>query len=421
MPSILFVNRVFPPDPGATGRLAADAARHLHGQGWDVAVLCCGPTDAADVHHGVDVRRAAAPQGQSWRDTLEQISALARGVAQLPPADVTVLMSDPPLLGLVGRLVKARGGVSIHWLQDLYPDLFDLVAPGEAPSAAVLRQAGRAALASHDRILAIDVAMLEPLAAYGVPRHRVAVVPNWADAWADGGRPAWPTAMPIAMPTAMPTARQGLHVVHAGSLGRAHDTAGLLDAAARLAADRTAIRFTFAGGGSARHRFDAAVRARGLADRVACRPWLADAALARLIRSADLALAVLDRRAAGMALPCKAHLALALGRPVVFCGPPGTGLAALLRDSGAGLWLPPGDGAALARTLAHLAADPAAMQRLAAGAAAVAPSQAHAAGVARFHGAVRDALGVTAAADALVQVPPALAALAGQDLGLCRP
>lgn len=413
MPSILFVNRVFPPDLGATGRLAADAALHLRSLGWDVAVLCCGPRDATDVHHGVAVHRVAAPQGQSWRDTLDQMSALARGLTRLPPGDVTVLMSDPPLLGLLGRLVKARGGVSVHWLQDLYPDLFDLVAPGEAPSAAVLRQAGRAALAPHDRILAIDAAMLEPLAAYGVPRRRVAVVPNWADAWArhdaDGERPAWPPE------------RQGLHVVHAGSLGRAHDTAGLLDGMARLAAEGSAIRFTFAGGGSARSRFDAAVAARGLTGRVACRPWLADADLARLIRSADLALAVLDRRAAGMALPCKAHLALALGRPVVFCGPPGTGLAALLRDSGAGLWLPPGDGTALAGILARLAADPAAMHRLAAGAAAVAPSQTHAAGVARFARAVRDAFGMANAADAAVPVPPALAVLAGQDLGLCRP
>ncbi|MCA8907821.1 MAG: glycosyltransferase, partial [Rhodospirillaceae bacterium] len=323
MPSILFVNRVFPPDRGATGRLAADAARHLQSLGWDAAVLCCGQGESVARHDGVEVRRVAAPRGQTWGDTLDQLAALGRGLADHPPADVVVLMSDPPLLGLLGRLAKARGAVSIHWLHDLYPDLFDLVAPAEAPSAAVLREAGRMALAAHDRILAIDPSMAAPLAAYGIAGERLAVVPNWADTWAGtwadgpaGGRGEGRAPKP-----------NGLHVVHAGSLGRAHDTSGVLEAAARLAAEVPAIHFTFAGGGSARHGFDEAVRAHGLADTITCHPWLEDAELVRLIRSADVALAMLDRRAAGMALPCKAHLALALERPVLFCGPPGTGLA----------------------------------------------------------------------------------------------
>ena len=39
MPSILFINRVYPPDSGATGRVLEHAARSFAKAGWDVTVL----------------------------------------------------------------------------------------------------------------------------------------------------------------------------------------------------------------------------------------------------------------------------------------------------------------------------------------------------------------------------------------------
>jgi len=39
MPSILFINRVYPPDDGATGRVLEHIARGFVLQGWDVSVL----------------------------------------------------------------------------------------------------------------------------------------------------------------------------------------------------------------------------------------------------------------------------------------------------------------------------------------------------------------------------------------------
>ena len=42
MPSILFINRVYPPSYGATGEMLRDIAESLAGRGWDVSVLCTG-------------------------------------------------------------------------------------------------------------------------------------------------------------------------------------------------------------------------------------------------------------------------------------------------------------------------------------------------------------------------------------------
>jgi len=42
MPSVLFLNRVYPPDEGATGQLLADFAQTLAVKGWGVTVVAAG-------------------------------------------------------------------------------------------------------------------------------------------------------------------------------------------------------------------------------------------------------------------------------------------------------------------------------------------------------------------------------------------
>jgi NAD(P)-dependent dehydrogenase (short-subunit alcohol dehydrogenase family) len=42
-PSVLFMNRVYPPATGATGRVLRDLARAFAKAGWQVTVITCGP------------------------------------------------------------------------------------------------------------------------------------------------------------------------------------------------------------------------------------------------------------------------------------------------------------------------------------------------------------------------------------------
>jgi hypothetical protein len=42
-PSVLFLNRVYPPVRGATGRVLRDLARSFAADGWSVTVLTTGP------------------------------------------------------------------------------------------------------------------------------------------------------------------------------------------------------------------------------------------------------------------------------------------------------------------------------------------------------------------------------------------
>ena len=137
-PSVLFLNRVYPPDPGATGQLLAELAGALARRGWRTGVLACGGAGAAprrETRAGVLVRRA-------WSLPLTRKTPLRRLAAYLSawPAmlaemgrlggwDACVVMTDPPLLPVLGpaaRRLLSRPGRPCRlaaWIQDLHPEL----------------------------------------------------------------------------------------------------------------------------------------------------------------------------------------------------------------------------------------------------------------------------------------------------------
>ena len=88
----------------------------------------------------------------------------------------------------------------------------------------------------------------------------------------------------------------------------------------------------------------------------------------------DIALAHLrDTPLFAGALPTKMFEAIGMGLPIVLATPEGEA-SRLLRDIGAGVWVPPEDPAALASAIRSLHADPETRQRLAAASRAAAPS-----------------------------------------------
>ena len=401
MPIIRMINRVYPPTRGATGRLMHELAVYLTHRGWAVDVLCCGPVAGTYSFQGVSVTEVAAPAGQTWRESIDQVNALAAALPNQRACDLTVILSDPPLVGSLGQIVKSQGGLSVHWVQDLYPDLFSIVGDPDVPADLHARDIAGAAFTGHDAVIAIDHAMADRIGRAGVDPASIHVVPNWADHWTD-------LADWDAQSIGTDAVGQGLRLVHAGSLGRLHGMAGVLDAMAIVSAQRPAITLTVAGGGSRKPQFDHAVTARGLDRAIRCLPWQSPSALRRLIAQSDLALVVMDQRAAGMAMPCKAHLALSLGTPVLFCGPNDTGFGQALVAADAGCLAPQNDGAALADVIRGLADNPATLATLRRGAEALAPSQTCQAGVRRMEAALT---AILARDDAPQPVPALIGAL----------
>ncbi|WP_431856198.1 glycosyltransferase [Azospirillum sp.] len=345
-PSILFINRVFPPDRGASGRCLADLAGRAACAGWRVTVLTDG-AGPAEAPRGVAVVRAGG-RGEDRPGVRGYLAALARLTVRalaLPRHDVVVTMTDPPLLALAGPLLAVRHGAAVHWCHDLFPALLPVLGV-RLPRAMrwVLEGAMAAALRRHARVIAIGRCMAGRLRALGVAEP--AVVPNWAD-----------TAIrPLPRAASALRARLGLGerftVAYAGNFGLAHPLGALLAAAAEL----PEVAFLLVGDGRGH---PAVAEAAKRLDNVQVLPFQPAGRLSDTLAAADLHVAAMDPRAGGLLVPCKIYGALAAGRPCLFLGPADSEAARLLTEQGCGDVLDPGEARGVAGAIRAYAADPA--------------------------------------------------------------
>lgn len=342
-PSILFLNRVFPPDHGATGRLLADLAGRMAAMGWRVTVVADGG-GPSDPPPGVAVRRAGgsgvagAASMRAYGACLARLTAAALRVER---PDVIVTMTDPPLLALAGPGLAARFGADggrpvrlFHWCQDLYPALLPVLGR-PVPGLPVWNRLMGRVLRGYDGVAAIGACMAARLAGLGVPEDRLTVHPNWAD----------PAVHPVTDGTfrqrhGIPRTR--FVALYSGTIGLAHPMGAVVDAARRV----PAALFVVIGGGRGAVALE---RAMGNTppDNLWRLPLEPAEGVADSLSAADVHLATLDPRAEGLMVPSKVTAAVAAGRPCLFLGPGGSD-AARLALSGGGAVLPPHDGAALA-------------------------------------------------------------------------
>lgn len=356
MRSILFVNRVFPPQRGATGRCLADLGGRLAAAGWRVTVLCDGdgPVDAPPGVTVVRTGRSIADDGRpSARSYLRSLARLAFGALRLPRQDVVVTMTDPPLLALSGPMLAAwHRAAAIHWCQDLYPDL--LPALGVATPvrlAGLLARWMRRALRAHDGVVAIGRCMGERLARSGVDAARITVLPNWPD----------PAIRQDADAAALVRRGLGLDgrfvVTYAGNFGLAHPLDAVVDAAASLERDCPDVMFLMVGDGRGHGAAVARAAAIGLTNLLTL-PFQPTERIGAVLGAADLHLVTMKASAEGMLVPCKATGALAAHRPCLFLGPAGSEAARRIRERRCGMVLEPGDAAGLATAIAAYRNDP---------------------------------------------------------------
>lgn len=362
-PSILFVNRVFPPDRGATGRCLSDLAGRIAAAGWRVTVVADGKQSDAEagecaasagitlVRTGHTLAEGNRPDARTYLDSLRRLTGHS---LRLPRQDLIVTMTDPPMLALAGPILAARhGAASLHWCQDLYPDLLPVL--GVRMPALLRRGAGYGmawALRRHDGVAAIGRCMRERIVAAGVAADRVSLLPNWPD----------PAIRPMAKVDNGFRRSLGLQdgdgrflVVYSGTLGLAHPMDGVLAAAACLQDSDPAVLFLLVGEGRGFAAVEEGARRLGLRN-LRRLPWQPADRLAECLSAADLHLVAMAPAAKGMLVPSKLAGVQAAGRPCLFLGP--TGSEAAVRVEGCGVVIDPFDGTAIADAVRAYAADP---------------------------------------------------------------
>lgn len=366
---MLFINRVYPPNTGATGAILAELAERLVARGWEVTVVA-GPAEgeaASSVRNGVRVERVSAlafTRASTLRRGLAYASLypafLARAL-RLPRPDVVVSKTDPPLQLVLSALLGRVWGIpAVHWAQDVYPEVAEEleVIPKHGWVAGLLRRVSTAALHQHARVVTVGRCMQARIVRRGYPKQRTRVIPNWPP---ESVHPVPPEENAF-------RAEHGLEdafvVMYSGNMGLAHPFDAVLKAATYLQDAVPRAVLAFVGEGPRKAQLRATARERQL-DNVRFFPYQPFETLAHSLSAADIHLVTMQPELEGLVVPSKLYGVLAAGRPALFLGPEGSEAAQVLCEHQCGAVLPRPTGRTLAREVATWHAD--AKRRSAAG------------------------------------------------------
>lgn len=346
----VLINQFYPPAQAPTGLLLADLAAELVRRGHDVTVITSaagygaaaglGAASGVRVVHAGPVRRHRDGVMAKLGDYISFFRGAARELSRLPARpDVVVCMTTPPFIGRLGAQLRKRQGVPfVLWCMDLYPEA--MAANGYFrpwnPLAGVLRRLARGERGRATGVIALGPDMAARLADSGAAR--IVEIPVWS------GLASTPAlqAEARALRRARGWAADEVVLLYSGNMGRAHRAEEFAALAERLRGSTPRGRFVFSGGGPQR-----AVWERRWGGLFEFMPPVSGEACAAHLLSADVHLVSQQPEWAGVVVPSKFQAACALGRPVVFAGPPESAVGAWARDADAGWVVPPGNAAAL--------------------------------------------------------------------------
>ena len=361
---ILLLNQFFPPDLAPTGQMAADLAEDLVAAGHSVtAVASRGNYTGGDRHQsrtswrGIEVVRV--PATSLGKRTLAH-RALDYGsfyasagwvLRRLPPPDVIVALTTPPLIAATGLGARHQGTKLVYWVQDLYPEI--AVAFGAIGSSAVhtrtMASISNRVMKASAQVVVLGEAMKEKAVNAGARRDRVSIIPNWADGDVVRSIPHESNPLRDDLARGSPFV-----VLYSGNIGRAHDVSTLVGAARKLS-DRTDITFVFQGEGNKRAELE--LGTRGLPN-VRFAPYQPRERLAESLSAADVHLITLSPSVLGLLEPSKLYGIMAAGRPALYVGPDRSEVARTITAERIGACVGNGHVDGLVEAITRRVADP---------------------------------------------------------------
>jgi glycosyltransferase involved in cell wall biosynthesis len=358
---IVFFNRSYWPDFGATGQLLTELTRDLVKEhGCEVTVVAGGEKKSFGLvsrerHEGVEILRAKetrlARRGFLGRFTnyLSYFFSAFWASFRIGRPDVVVGLTDPPIIGLVAWAAARRTGARFVFLcQDIFPEVANLLEDFRSERVNwILEKVNRFLVKRADRIIALGETMKRRLVeGKGALPGKVAVIHNWADS--DLLSPG---------PKDNPFSREhGLHdrfvVLHAGNIGLSQN----LDSVVDVASEIREITFLFIGDGVRKRNLEEEAARRGLAN-VRFLPYQPRERMRDSYATADVFLVSLKRGLAGYIVPSKLYGILAAGRPYVAAVEEDSEVASITREHECGILVAPGDVGGMSHEIARLYRD----------------------------------------------------------------
>jgi glycosyltransferase involved in cell wall biosynthesis len=368
---ILWVAQWFPPDLGALPARITEMANVWAAEGHEVTVLTAFPHhplgQVPEQYRGrlvvkeqwgaVRVVRCwlwALPNRRVWQRTLCQLSfgvtAFLLGVWRVGRPDV-VLVSSPPFFTIPGALLiaKLRRRPFVFEVRDLWPAVFvEMGVMKRGIAYRILEAMEELFYRVAARVVVVTRAFRDDLAARGVDREKIEVIPNGADLGVymrDDLQPRYRSVL----------GGDGRFLVtFVGTHGVATGLDQILDAA-ELLRDDPRFAFAFVGEGAERDRLIESARARGLTNVVFHRAVPKDD-VPSVYASSDACIVCLKALPfLEKFIPSKVFEIIASGKPVIAAL--GGEAADIVREAGH-VVVAPGDAEAIARELRALIDEP---------------------------------------------------------------
>jgi colanic acid biosynthesis glycosyl transferase WcaI len=361
MSKLLFLNRVFGPEAEATGMLLAELAEDLAAE-HDVTVICArAPSERRRVwpliererYGAVMVVRTFAPNIAKSRGCLRYLDlivyfVLASCAAMRERADIVITETDPPLLGLLGAMLKWLWRCPfVYYCQDIYPDVAAVSgALRFRPLLALLGWANNRAYRRADATVVLASDMGGLLRRKGIAAEKIVVVPNWMDCR---------KVRPPRFDTRVSSQRDAFVVMYAGNIGWTQNLEAVLDAA-ELMREEPRVKFAIVGEGARKAHLQERAKLMHLRnfeffDRVATNE------LSDMLANCDLHLIPLQAGVAGCMVPSKVYGILAAGRPFVAMMERHAEVARIASESKVGFVVAPGDATGLAGVIREAASN----------------------------------------------------------------
>ena len=192
---VCYFNRSYWPDTGATGQLLTELAEDLAStHRMQVTVVAGYPPSAAgavaasELRNGVRIIRARGTRlsqrsfaGRATNYVTYFLSALWIAL-RLPRQDVTVALTDPPIIGLAALAARPRCGM-VFYCQDIFPQVAGLLEDFKSDFINnALERLNRFLLRRASRIVSLgDTMSLRLIEGKGAEPAKITVIQNWAD------------------------------------------------------------------------------------------------------------------------------------------------------------------------------------------------------------------------------------------------
>ena len=371
---ILFINQYYWPDHASTAQHLNDLASTMAAHGYECHVLCARgryqPGEpippSHEVHEGVTIHRVRATslgrRGTLARMT-DYLSFYAGAVVKaimMPKFDAVVTLTTPPIIGLVGTILRTlKGSRHVCWSMDLHPDA-SLALGRMSPKSRVVRLLDWLASFVYrraNRVVVLGPYMADRVMRKGVADDRIRTIPVWSRR---------EEIYPIPHESNEMRRSLGLEnafvVMYSGNLGLAHTFDEFLEAARRLRG-RSDIVFLFAGAGPRLAEIREAQEKERL-ENIRFLGYVPREELHMSLSIADVHLISMRPEMTGIVVPGKLYGIMAAGRPAIFVGPAHCESADAIRDAGCGVTLDRGDVEGLVEALTKLAGDAALVRRM---------------------------------------------------------